>query len=81
METMMLDTQRIGFVKNILNESDENLLLKVILYYNHLKIGMTVEPCQMTVSELRNEVMTSLEDASNGLGVSVEVARARHPRV
>jgi hypothetical protein len=53
METMVLDTQRAGFVKRFMSETDENLLLKVIHYYEQLKAGMTVEPCQMTINELR----------------------------
>jgi hypothetical protein len=64
-----------------LNETNENLLSKVILYYEQLKTGMAIEPCQMTVNELRTEVMASVEDAHKGLGISVDAARARHPRI
>jgi hypothetical protein len=34
------------------------------------------KPCRMTVQELRNEAMASVEDARKGLGVSIETARA-----
>lgn len=39
------------------------------------------EPCKMTVEELRNEVVESIEDVRKGLGVSIENARAKHPRM
>ncbi|MDR3262667.1 MAG: hypothetical protein LBT78_12675 [Tannerella sp.] len=38
-------------------------------------------PCRMTADELRAEVIQSVKDARNGLGITVEQARARHPRL
>ena len=35
-------------------------------------------PCQMTVNEMRYEVMQSLQDAEKGLGVTIKEARSRH---
>jgi hypothetical protein len=38
-------------------------------------------PCQMTVAELRAEAEQSVLDAQNGWGISIEEARALHPRI
>jgi hypothetical protein len=38
-----------------------------------------VQPCRMTVDELKTEVQQSVEDAANGLGITIEQARKRHP--
>ncbi|MDR3328905.1 MAG: hypothetical protein LBS63_02195 [Prevotellaceae bacterium] len=38
-------------------------------------------PCRMTVAELRAEVEQSVLDVQNGLVVSMEEMRARHPRI
>jgi hypothetical protein len=38
-------------------------------------------PCRMTVEELREEVRESVKDAEKGLGITVEQARAIHPRI
>jgi hypothetical protein len=37
-------------------------------------------PCRMMVEELRAEVQESAKDAEKGLGITVEEARAMHPR-
>jgi hypothetical protein len=36
-------------------------------------------PCHITVDELKAEVLQSVEDAGNGLGITIEQARKRHP--
>ena len=38
----------------------------------------TGEPCQMTEMELRSEIMQSIKDAENGLGITLAEARKRH---
>jgi hypothetical protein len=38
-------------------------------------------PCRMTIDELKAEVRQSVEDAGNGLGITLEQARMRHPRL
>jgi hypothetical protein len=40
----------------------------------------SVQPCRMTTDELKTEVRQSVEDARNGLGITLEQARVRHPR-
>ena len=42
--------------------------------YDHL-------PCQMSIEELRADVCQSVEDARNGLGITLKQARMRHPRL
>ena len=39
-----------------------------------------VLPCCMTIDELKSEVMQSVEDAKNSSYITLEQARARHPR-
>jgi len=38
----------------------------------------TKEPCQMTETEMRYEVMQSVKDAEKGLGITLAEARKRH---
>ena len=45
-----------------------------------LRLEKTVMPCRMTVDELRAEVLQSVKDAQNGLGISIEQVRSKHPR-
>ena len=40
-----------------------------------------VSPCLMTIDELRTELRQSVEDARNGLYITIEQARKRHPRL
>ncbi|MCL2327168.1 MAG: hypothetical protein FWC39_01510 [Bacteroidetes bacterium] len=47
------------------------------------KMGWTInenieEPCQMTEMEMRHEVMQSIDDAEQGLGITLSEARKRH---
>ena len=55
-----------------------------LIFFNQLigKMGWIAneaiaEPCRMTEAELRREVMQSVEDAENGLGVTLAEARKR----
>ena len=38
-------------------------------------------PCRMSIDELKTELRQSIEDARNGLYITIEQARARHPRL
>lgn len=40
-----------------------------------------VLPGQVTIAELKTELRQSLEDSRNGLGITLEQARARRPRL
>jgi hypothetical protein len=37
--------------------------------------------CSMTLDELKIELCQSVEDAQNGLYITIEQARSRHPRL
>ena len=42
---------------------------------------MSIEkPCQMSVSEMRYEVMQSVKDAQKGFGITLSEARRRQPK-
>jgi hypothetical protein len=38
-------------------------------------------PCRMTTNELKAEIRQSIEDANNGLGITLSEARKQHPRL
>jgi len=43
---------------------------------------LSVEPpCRMTIDELKTELYQSIEDAKNGLYITIEQARQRHLRL
>ena len=49
--------------------------------YQRMNAVSATFPCSMTIDELKAEVMQSVEDAQNGLGITIEQARNRHPRI
>ncbi|MDR1783271.1 MAG: hypothetical protein LBR13_03320 [Dysgonamonadaceae bacterium] len=52
--------------------------------YNAVHLGIVekfdLRSCS-TLAELKAELRQSVKDASNGLGITLEQARARHPRL
>lgn len=42
--------------------------------------SLLVPPCLMTIDDLKTELRQSVKDARNGLYITIEQARKRHPR-
>jgi hypothetical protein len=72
MTTMELDTQKVNLVKEILNETDENVVIRVMDYIRIIKEEKVNLPCRMTIEELHEEIKQSLIDYKNGLGTTHE---------
>ncbi|MDR0863741.1 MAG: hypothetical protein LBO74_02260 [Candidatus Symbiothrix sp.] len=81
MTTMELNARKASLVKEILNETDENLLEGLITYISKVKKRTTTPPCQFSVEELRAIVMQSEKDFENGDYVTLEKIKAKHPRL
>jgi hypothetical protein len=65
MTTIELNTQKVELVKQILSEEDESVLTNVVTYFRKLK-EKKVPPCQMTVKELRQDVLEAMDDIQKG---------------
>ena len=61
--------------------SDSNFFNEFVGKMGWVAVEKIKEPCQITETEMRCEVMQSLEDAEEGLGVTLAEARKRHSSV
>ncbi|MDR1436642.1 MAG: hypothetical protein LBI65_00845 [Candidatus Symbiothrix sp.] len=69
---MELNVQRITLAKQILNEQDEEVLNKMLVYFKKVKKNSLKPPCLMTVEELQTEVEQAAAEYKNGLYTTQE---------
>jgi hypothetical protein len=72
MNTAVLDTQKVAFVRDILNESDANIIMMLMNGYQKIKNDMAIPPCQFSTEILKQEITESLKDAKNGRLITQE---------
>lgn len=70
MNTIELNSQKIEFVKQFLDEPNEEVLKKVMAYFK--KVKKTTAPCQMTIEELKAEVEEAEREIADGDGMKHE---------
>jgi hypothetical protein len=76
MGTVELEAQKAELAREILGETNEEIVKKVMLFFRSTK----AEPERlMTVDELRAEVRQSEKDYGNGLGITTEEMLKKHP--
>lgn len=73
-----LNTQKIEFVKQFLNENNEDVLQKVIVYFKEIRKETLSFPCQMTEDELKKEVEQAEKEIALGNYVTQEEMRKKH---
>jgi hypothetical protein len=81
MTTTELEIQKAGLAREILNETDENIVKKLIISFRNVKETTPISPCRFSVEEIRNIATNAIRDAKQGLGKSIEEVRAIHPRI
>lgn len=72
MNTIELNTSRIEFIRQILDEKNEDVLKKTMAYFKKIKKTTLVPPCQMSMKELKEEVRQAVDDLDKGLGIPHE---------
>jgi hypothetical protein len=68
MTTMELNTRKNKLVREILNETDENVVIRITEYIRTIK----KEKERLTTEELHKDIKQSLIDYKNGLGTTHE---------
>jgi hypothetical protein len=66
MNTAVLDTQKVAFVREILNESDTNIITMLMKGYQKIKNDAAIPPCQFSTEILKQEIAESLKDVKKG---------------
>jgi hypothetical protein len=73
MTTLELNTRKLKFVKEFLNEEDEHLVKELMFFFMDTKYGTkTVPGVPSTVEELKASVAQGMEDYRNGRVTSQE---------
>jgi hypothetical protein len=66
METLALDSQKIKFVKTFLNERNENVLKRVMAYFEQERNAVENPPCRFSVEEMRERIINAEEEINKG---------------
>ncbi|GHT42912.1 hypothetical protein AGMMS49965_15510 [Bacteroidia bacterium] len=66
MNAVTLDTQKVTLAREILEEPNENIVMKVMTYFRAVKDDTKVPPCHFSVEELKTEIAQSLKDVAYG---------------
>ncbi|MBC5645802.1 hypothetical protein AALM74_24090 [Parabacteroides segnis] len=76
------DHLRMEMMREVLRINDTNLLRKALDYIRDLGEKQTTEcpPCQYTLEELNKRLDIAEEEARQGLGLTTEELRKKHPR-
>ncbi|MDR0866359.1 MAG: hypothetical protein LBO74_15725 [Candidatus Symbiothrix sp.] len=72
MSTIELEVQKAELARKILNENDENILQKLMIFFKNTEKKVGTQSWQMTVEELRTEVMQAEEEYEKGLCITHE---------
>lgn len=72
MNSTALNIKKAEAIRIIQNTENEQALDKLLSYAHDIlhSASLPVSPCQMTVDELRTEVIESIEDIKNGNTIS-----------
>jgi hypothetical protein len=81
MSTIGLNAMKEELTREILNETDANIVRKLMVFFKNVKAPISTPPCQFTVEEIKSIAANAVKDAKLGLGKSVEELRVMHPRI
>jgi hypothetical protein len=81
MSTIELEAHKAGFIRDVLNEPDENIVRLLITSFREMKVLTKDVPWQISVEELQEEVRQGVRDIESGNYLSMEEMRAKHPRI
>lgn len=77
MTAIELSNQKVGLIKDIIEEANEDVIMGLISYLR--KVKRMNYPCCFTDEEKKERIEQSVKDAQNGLGIFQESMVKRHP--
>ena len=77
MTAIELNTQKVNLIKDILDETNEDVILELVTYLR--RVRKKNYPCNFTDAEKKERIEQSVKDAEAGLGISQETLINRHP--
>jgi len=77
MTAIELNTQKVNLIKDILDETNEDVILELVTYLRQVREKNY--PCYYTDTEKKERIEQSVRDAGAGLGISQETMINRHP--
>jgi len=76
MTAIELNTQKVNLIKEILDETNEDVILDLVTYLRQVRKNY---PCSFTDTEKKERIEQSVRDAGEGLGITQETLINRHP--
>ncbi len=76
MTAIELNTQKVNLIKDILDETDEDVIAGLTTYLR--RVRRKNYPCSFTDTEKKERVEQSLRDSEAGLGITQESMINRH---
>lgn len=77
MTAVELDTQKVNLIKDILDETNEDVILELVTYLR--RVRNKNYPCSFTDTVKKERIEQSVRDAEAGLGITQETMLNRHP--
>jgi len=77
MTDIELNTQKVNLIKEILDETNENVIHELVTYLR--RVRKQNYPCSFTDTEKKERIDQSVKDAEAGLGITQETLINRHP--
>ena len=77
MTDIELNTQKVNLIKDILDETNEDVILELVTYFR--RVRKKNYPCSFTDTEKKERIEQSLRDSDGGLGITQEAMINRHP--
>ena len=76
MTAIELNTQKVNLIKDILDETNEDVILELVTYLR--RVRKKIYPCSFTDTEKKERIEQSVKDAEAGLGISQKNLINRH---
>ncbi|MDD4969556.1 MAG: hypothetical protein PHT07_09020 [Paludibacter sp.] len=76
MTAIELNTQKVNLIKDILDETNEVVILELVTYFRQVRKKKS--PCSFTDTEKKERIEQSVRVAGVGLGITQETMINRH---
>jgi hypothetical protein len=77
MTAFELNTQKVNLIKDILDETNEDVIMELVTYLR--RVRKRNYPCSYTDTEKEERIEQSVRDAGAGLGITQETLMNKHP--
>jgi hypothetical protein len=66
MSTLELEIRKSELARKILNESNEDVVNMLMVFFREIETHTAKLPCQFTVEQLKSEIAEAMDDVRNG---------------